>query len=91
MILVGFFFFGNFLFFIIGIGGQFDFDSLFDEGYQIIFCYLEDVQFIDNMVDQEFGQQVKVFLNFVKGMVVVEIIVDVEQVIFFNVLGQFVQ
>ncbi|MEQ8705401.1 MAG: DUF5689 domain-containing protein [Phaeodactylibacter sp.] len=76
---------------IAGIGGQFDSDSPFDEGYQIIPRYLEDVQFIDNTVDQELGQQVKIFPNPAKGTVVVETTVDVEWVTLFNTLGQPVQ
>jgi hypothetical protein len=82
---------GDALLSITGIGGQFDSDSPFDEGYQIIPRYLEDVQFIDNTVDQELGQQVKVFPNPAKGTVVVETTVDVEQVTLFNALGQPVQ
>jgi hypothetical protein len=82
---------GDALLSITGIGGQFDSDSPFDEGYQIIPRYLEDVQFIDNTVDQQLGQQVKVFPNPAQGIVVLETAVDVERVTLFNALGQPVQ
>lgn len=35
------------IFNVMGIGGQFDSSLLFDEGYQLLFCYMVDIDFYD--------------------------------------------
>lgn len=73
---------------VVGIGGQFDPESPFDEGYQLIPRKLEDLQIILNTIDPELGQQVKVYPNPATGFVVIETKTSVEQVTLFNSLGQ---
>jgi hypothetical protein len=78
----------NALLSITGIGGQFDPESPFDEGYQIIPRYLDDIEIIDNTVDHALGQQVKVYPNPARDAVVLETGTEIEYITLFNTLGQ---
>lgn len=81
----------NALLSVTGIGSQFDSESPFDEGYQIIPRYLDDIAIIDNTVDHALGQQVKVYPNPARDAVVLETGTEIEYITLFNTLGQPVE
>ena len=73
---------------VIGIGGQFDDNDPFDEGYQILPRYLEDILVKVKTNGPQLGKAVKVYPNPVKNKLVVESDVQLETIIIHNVLGQ---
>jgi len=51
------------LFSVTGIGGQFDFDAPFDEGYQLLPRYMEDITEIVSVVDPTISEKVSFYPN----------------------------
>lgn len=74
-----------------GIGGQFDPDEPFLEGYQLLPRYEEDLDIISNTLDQTLGAAIEVFPNPASGRVHVNLGQAVQLLSLRNALGQEVQ
>lgn len=57
---------------LIGIGGQFDSSSPFDEGYQILPRYLSDINLINNLKEEDFSSSLTLSPNPASDMVWIE-------------------
>ncbi len=76
---------------ITGIGGQFDSESPFLEGYQLFPRYAEDIEIILNTVDEQLGARVAVYPNPAQSEVTLEIDGAAVEVVMTNQLGQAVR
>jgi len=76
---------------ITGLGGQFDPEAPFLEGYQLLPRYLEDLDILSSIIDRELGEQISVFPNPAKDKVFVNLQTEVSLLSLRNALGQEVQ
>ncbi|MEM1322733.1 MAG: lamin tail domain-containing protein [Bacteroidota bacterium] len=76
------------IYFITGIGGQFDTDNPPTGGYQLLPRYARDISPVTSVVDRSLGQQVRFFPNPANEVIWIESQVDLDDVIISNVLGQ---
>ena len=74
-----------------GIGGQFDPDEPFLEGYQLLPRYAEDLDIISNTLDQTLGAAIEVFPNPASERVHINLGQAVQLLSLRNALGQEVQ
>lgn len=73
---------------VTGIGGQFDTDSPFDDGYQIAPRYQEDIQFVDNVDEPAWANEVVLAPVPTQDVVQLQLPVLVERVQVLNQYGQ---
>ncbi len=71
-----------------GIGGQFDSSSPYDDGYQLLPRYLQDIELIVSTIDPEFAHEVQMYPNPVSNQLTIELSTDFDQVRITNVFGQ---
>ena len=75
---------------VTGIGGQFDFDAPFDEGYQILPRYMQDIEEVLAVIDPTISEKVSFYPNPVSETLVVTMSANMERLVVTNVLGQTV-
>ena len=75
-------------FHLTGIGSQFDRNSPFDEGYQIIPRFLSDIDVVTSTVDRSLKSSIKVYPNPAFSTINIETIIDFDQIFLSNSLGQ---
>ncbi|MFT5264614.1 MAG: plastocyanin/DNA/RNA endonuclease YhcR with UshA esterase domain [Polaribacter sp.] len=75
---------------ITGIGGQFDFDSPYDEGYQLLPRYTADIEMAIATDDIELEAQVSIFPNPTAGVLFVNAPEVLDGITVYNQLGQLV-
>lgn len=80
--------FGDSPLMITGLGGQFDSSEPYDEGYQLLPRYLEDIQFIDATTEPAWAQAIALFPNPVASQLTIQGEVDLETLLIKNKLGQ---
>ncbi len=73
---------------VTGIGGQFDNSSPFDEGYQLLPRYMEDIEEFVSVVDPTISEKVSMYPNPVSETLFVRMSVNMERLRISNVLGQ---
>ena len=76
---------------ISGIGGQFDSNEPFDEGYQLLPRYQADFEIITSVSEPEWGAAVRMYPNPTSDQVKVELPVNTELLVLRNYLGQTVK
>jgi len=79
---------GDMMFNLTGIGGQFDSEAPFDEEYQLLPRYEEDLDIISSTVDQKLGSAIKVFPNPAREQLTIALDTDVALLSLRNALGQ---
>jgi len=75
---------------ITGIGGQFDNDEPYTEGYQILPRYFQDIEIMigDFVVDPALANKISVYPNPVNSLLQIDSEVELDQIRLTNVLGQ---
>lgn len=73
---------------ITGLGGQFDGNEPYDEGYQLLPRYLDDIQFIDATNEPVWAAGIELFPNPVASQLTIRTEVELEQLSLVNELGQ---
>ena len=73
---------------VTGLGGQFDGTAAFDEGYQLLPRYLDDIQILSSVSEAEFEQGIKLFPNPASEQLTIEMNLEIEAVQLTNILGQ---
>lgn len=76
---------------VIGLGGQFDQSSPFDEGYQILPRSSADIDIIVETVDVNLAQLIEVYPNPVQETLTINLEEDFDQIRVQNIFGQTVQ
>ena len=76
---------------VTGIGGQFDSNSPFDEGYQLLPRYEEDFEIIVNTTEPEWANTLRLAPNPVQTVLAVNLPQDVEYVMVHDVFGRLLQ
>ncbi len=71
-----------------GIGGQFDSSSPFDEGYQLIPRYMEDIELIVGVIDPSIAQEIRLYPNPTTEFLKIELASEFDQIKITDVLGQ---
>ncbi len=71
-----------------GLGGQFDSSSPYDEGYQILPRYMEDLDEVVSVVDPEIGNYIEFFPNPVTDVLNIKSDINIDVIQISNVLGQ---
>ena len=71
-----------------GIGGQFDRDEPYDEGYQILPRYLSDFDFTSSTIDQSLQAEIQIFPNPTKAQLFIETTTAFDRIVLTNALGQ---
>ncbi len=74
----------------IGIGGQFDTDAPFSEGYQFLPRYMEDIIDLVNTNDPTLANDIQMMPNPVTDQLFVKSDLNIDQVLIHNNLGQLV-
>ncbi|WP_367389662.1 lamin tail domain-containing protein [Lewinella sp. LCG006] len=80
--------FGDSPLMITGLGGQFDSSEPYDEGYQLLPRYLDDIQIIDATNEPAWAQYVELFPNPTANQLTIRNSVVMEQLSLKNKLGQ---
>ena len=78
------------LFNVTGLGGQFDSSEPFDDGYQILPRYMEDIEEVVSVVDPSLANEVSFQPNPVVNQLRISSDVQLDQIQITNVLGQTV-
>ena len=78
----------NFSFNLTGLGGQFDFESPFLEGYQILPRYAQDLEIITSNENIELEESIEVYPNPSYGFFNVKMSTRADRIQVHNVLGQ---
>lgn len=71
-----------------GIGGQFDNESPYDAGYQILPRYLGDIDLINSTTDPTLAKNIQVYPNPVNDLLQIQMDVLVKSIELTNLLGQ---
>lgn len=80
----------DFSFNLTGLGGQYDTDNPFLEGYQILPRYLEDLEMITSTSDLFSKMNVKFFPNPVNNFLTIEMNQRADKLEVYNILGQVI-
>ena len=81
----------DFTFNLTGIGGQFDSEAPYTEGYQILPRYIPDIAMATGVVNPELAQYIKIFPNPVASTLHIRTEIAIERIYISNVLGDVVQ
>ncbi|HMQ49554.1 MAG TPA: Ig-like domain-containing protein [Saprospiraceae bacterium] len=80
----------NGVFHVTGIGGQFDSSEPFDEGYQLLPRYMEDIDIVSSVNDPALGAQIRVFPNPASQQLFIRSETELDRVSISNSFGQVV-
>ncbi|NUO02118.1 MAG: lamin tail domain-containing protein [Saprospiraceae bacterium] len=80
----------DFTFNLTGIGGQFDANAPFLDGYQLLPRYLTDIEMVVPSVDLDFKRSVKIYPNPASGLLNIESTANWTQARVFNSLGALI-
>jgi DNA/RNA endonuclease YhcR with UshA esterase domain len=83
--------YGNTLLTITGLGGQFDSSEPYDEGYQLLPRYLDDITGADGTTEPAWAQSIALFPNPVSDQLTVKVELELEALSLKNKLGQTLQ
>ena len=78
----------SFTFFVAGIGGQFDFSSPFDEGYQLLPRSFADLDFNVAIQEAAWANEISIFPNPATDMVNIKTDLDFDVIRVTNVIGE---
>ena len=78
----------DFTFDLIGLGGQFDSDAPYDEGYQIFPRYLTDIIMVTGVGEEHLGIELDIYPNPTSDLLRISSEVQLDQVQLFNTFGQ---
>lgn len=78
----------NFSFNLTGLGGQYDADSPFLEGYQILPRYFEDLEMITSNNNLSPKMDIKFYPNPISNYLNIELITPADKIEVYNILGQ---
>lgn len=73
---------------LIGLGGQFDNSSPFDEGYQLLPRYIADIQLISSTVDPALQSFINIYPNPAKSFLIINSSIDFDVIRISNIYGQ---
>lgn len=80
----------DFSFNLTGLGGQFDSDAPYLEGYQILPRYVEDIEMISSAVNLNWKNSIQFFPNPIADFLTIKMESPMEKIELRNVLGQLV-